>query len=52
MQNKRFKTKKINSWLLESISISDVMSDKEKLRFMRFVWYMTDDERKELIKTI
>ena len=54
MQKKRFIKKKIrvNDRVLDKISSSGVMTDKEKLRFMAFVWYLTEGEQKELTEII
>jgi hypothetical protein len=54
MQNERFKRKKIevNNWVLDAIASSEVMTDKEKLRFMAFVWYLTLEEQKELTEIV
>jgi hypothetical protein len=39
MQNKRFLRKKINvnNQVLDKIATSDIMTEKEKIRFMAFV---------------
>lgn len=53
MQNKR-KNKKfnLNPNQISSIAISDVMTKDEKKQFLTYVWYMTEDEKKELMRLI
>jgi hypothetical protein len=38
--------------VLNKIVSSEVMTDKEKIRFMAFVWYLTEGEQKELTRMI
>ena len=53
MQNKRQNKKfNLNPSQLSSIAISDVMTQDEKRKFLTYVWYMTDDERRQLMRLI
>lgn len=64
MQNKRQNNKKVinkrknnkkfnlNPNQVSSIAISDVMTQDEKRKFLTYVWYMTEDEKKELMRLI
>jgi len=49
MQNKKFK---LDEWVLDKISSSNVMTDSEKISFMKYLWYMTSSEKKELVQII
>lgn len=39
---------KIDAWILSLISSSEIISDIEKIHFLKYIWYMTDSEKKEL----
>lgn len=43
---------KIDWKILDKISSSEVMTDSEKMSFMKFVGYMTTSEQKELVEII
>ncbi|MDD3144614.1 MAG: hypothetical protein PHV23_00725 [Candidatus Gracilibacteria bacterium] len=43
---------KIDGKILDKISSSEVMTDSEKMSFMKFVGYMTTSEQKELVEII
>lgn len=43
---------KIDGEVLDKISSSELMSDSEKMSFMKFVGYMTTSEQKELVEII
>lgn len=34
--------------LIDAISDSTVINDKEKINFLKFIWYLTFSERREL----
>jgi hypothetical protein len=38
--------------VLNKIVSSEIMTDKEKIRFMAFVWYLTEREQNELTRVI
>jgi hypothetical protein len=38
--------------VLNKITSSEIMTDKEKIRFMAFVWYLTEAEQGELTRII
>ncbi len=42
----------INSSILDKIVESSILSDKEKLVFMQYIWYMTGSERLKLASII
>jgi len=47
------KAKIIVDWsMLDKIVNSMILSEKEKLNFMRYVWYMTTNEKQELASII
>jgi hypothetical protein len=56
MINTRFKRKKlinVSKSLLDKIATSrEIMTNSEKIRFMRFVWYMSENEQKELYQLV
>lgn len=43
---------KIDGNILDKIASSEVMTDSEKLSFMKYVGYMTTSEQKELVEII
>ncbi len=43
---------KIDGKILDKIASSEVMTDSEKLSFMKYVGYMTTSEQKELVEII
>lgn len=43
---------KIDDKVLSKIASSELMSDSEKLSFLKYVWYMTNSEQKELVEII
>jgi len=49
MQNRKIK---IDWAVLDKISWSEVMTDSEKLSFMKYVGYMTTSEQRELVEII
>ncbi len=49
MQNKKFK---LDEGVLDKISSSNVMTDSEKISFMKYLWYMTSSEKEELVQII
>lgn len=49
MQNKKIK---LDEGVLDKISSSNVMTDSEKISFMKYLWYMTSSEKKELVQII
>ena len=38
--------------LLDIISSSSVLKDSEKIDFMKYIWYMTKTEKRELVQLI
>lgn len=42
----------IDPFVLSKISCSDKLKNVEKIRFLKYVWYLTKSERKELIQII
>ena len=42
----------ISAKVLDAIAESKVMRDGEKLLFLKYVWYMTQEEQKELVAMI
>ena len=42
----------IDSFILNKISNSDILSNIEKIHFLKYVWYMTNSERKELAQFV
>lgn len=54
MQKRKIKKWKIkvDEWVLNKISSSEVMTDSEKLNFMKYLWYMTNSEKEELVELI
>ena len=47
------KSKIIVDWsILDKIVNSVILSEKEKLNFMKYIWYMTMSEKKELASII
>ncbi len=49
MQNKKIR---VDEGVLDKITSSNKMSDSEKISFMKYVWYMTPSEKKELTQII
>lgn len=43
---------KVDDAVLDRIASSEVMTDSEKLSFMKYVWYMTTSEQRELVEII
>lgn len=47
------KAKIIIEWsILDKIANSVILSDKEKLNFLKYIWYMTWEEKVKLAKLI
>ena len=47
------KAKIIIDWsILDKIVNSMILSEQEKLNFMKYIWYMTKSEKKELASII
>jgi hypothetical protein len=47
------KAKIIVDWsILDKIVDSIILSDIEKLNFMKYIWYMTTNEKQELVSII
>ena len=47
------KAKIIIDWsILDKIVNSIILSEQEKLNFMKYIWYMTKNEKKELASII
>jgi hypothetical protein len=47
------KAKIIVDWsMLDKIVNSIILSEQEKLNFMKYIWYMTKSEKKELASII
>lgn len=42
----------VDSFVLDRISNSKVLSEKEKISYLKYVWYMLDWEKRELLKVI
>jgi hypothetical protein len=42
----------IDPFILNKISNSNVISNSEKIHFLKYVWYMTGSERKELAQVV
>ncbi len=42
----------IDKELIDAIANSLLLSDKEKLNFLKYIWYMTFSERRELQKLV
>lgn len=42
----------IDNDLIDAIANSLKMGDKEKMNFLKYIWYMTFSERKELLTLI
>ncbi len=42
----------IDSFLLDRISNSQLLWESEKLSFLRYVWYLSKSEQKELLTLI
>ena len=42
----------IDSFILNKISCSNELTNGEKIHFLKYVWYMTGAERKELAQVI
>lgn len=43
---------KVDDKVLDKIASSEIMTESEKLSFMKYVWYMTNSEQKELVEII
>lgn len=39
-------------FLLDKISNTNELKNVEKINFLQYVWYMTESEKKELMKTL
>jgi len=47
------KTKIIVEWsILDKIAKSRLLSEQQKLNFLKYIWYMTQKEKKELASLI
>jgi len=42
----------IDSFILNKIANSDELNNNEKMSFLRYVWYMTKSEQRELAQLI
>lgn len=49
MQNTKIK---IDNNVIDMITLSDNINDNDKLNLLKFIWYMTVSEKKELISTL
>lgn len=47
-----FKKIAMDNDLIDMISLSENLSDWEKINFLKFIWYMTLSERRELISLL
>ncbi|NVP17413.1 hypothetical protein HUU51_01720 [Candidatus Gracilibacteria bacterium] len=43
---------KVDGKVLDKIASSEIMTESEKLSFMKYVGYMTNSEQKELVEII
>ena len=47
------KSKIIVEWsILDKIARSNILTQAEKLNFLKYIWYMTSDEKRELATVI
>ena len=49
MQNRKIK---IDNNVIDMITLSDNITYSDKLNLLKFIWYMTVSEKKELISTL
>ncbi len=49
MQHKKFR---VDEWVLNKITSSNIMTDSEKISFMKYLGYMTTTEKQELVEII
>jgi len=42
----------IDAFVLNMISGSNELTNKEKLNFLKYIWYMTNSEKRELVQII
>lgn len=42
----------IDSFVLNKISCSNELKDTEKIQFLKYVWYMTGSEKRELAQLV
>ncbi len=42
----------IEPLVLDKITGSNILTDNEKISFLKYIWYMTLSERKELIQLV
>jgi len=42
----------IDSFILNKISYSEELNDAEKIHFLKYVWYMTSSEKRELAQVV
>ena len=42
----------IDSFILNKISNSNELTNNEKIHFLKYVWYMTGSERRELAQVV
>ena len=42
----------IDTFVLNEISNSNELKNKEKIHFLQYIWYLTNSEKRELVRTI
>jgi len=42
----------IDSFILNKISNSNKLNNEEKIHFLKYVWYMTSSEKRELAQVV